>query len=129
MKLFNRLAISVVIFIALILAGAQAYHQIEGWRYVDSLYFTVITVTTIGYGDLTPVTDQGKIFTIFYSFLGIGMAFYFFSLIGRYMFRRQLRSKLSEQGRLKGKRGVRKILFGQKKKKRRKKHKSRRKKR
>jgi hypothetical protein len=43
------------------------------WGFVDTCYFTMVTVTTVGYGDLSPETDGGKIFTIFYAFLGIGM--------------------------------------------------------
>ncbi|WP_340818255.1 potassium channel family protein [Methanolobus sp. WCC4] len=53
--------------------GTIAYHLIEGWRWLDSLYFSVMTLTTIGYGDLVPVTDSGKIFTIIYVFMGLGI--------------------------------------------------------
>ena len=112
MQLFNRLVVSIIVFLLMIFVGAAAYQQIEAaqrWSYVDSLYFTVITVTTIGYGDLAPQTDIGKIFTIFFSFLGIGMAFYFFSLIGKYIFKKHLVSRLKESGRLRGKKGVRKV--------------------
>lgn len=109
MGLFKRLIIPIAIFLIVIFLGAYVYHQIEGWRYLDSVYFVVITVTTIGYGDFTPQTDIGKIITLFFPFIGIGMAFYFLTSIGKYMFRRQLRDKLHDAGRLNGKRGVRKI--------------------
>jgi len=50
---------------AIILAvGTVAYHYLEGWSWVDSLYFSVITLTTIGYGDFSPQTDAGKLFTM-----------------------------------------------------------------
>lgn len=109
MGLFKRLVIPIAIFLIFIFLGAYVYHQIEGWRYLDSVYFVVSTVTTIGYGDFTPQTDAGKIITLFFPFVGIGMAFYFLSAIGRYMFRQQLRAKLREAGRLRGRRGVRRI--------------------
>ena len=109
MKLLNRFLVPVMFFIILILIGAYVYHQAEEWRYLDSVYFTVITVATIGYGDFVPQTDAGKIFTMFFSFVGIGMAFYFFSVIGRYIFRKQLRDKLMEDGRLTKNRGVKKV--------------------
>ena len=109
MGLFKRLVAPIVIFLIVIFLGAYVYQQIEGWRYLDSVYFVIITVTTIGYGDFTPQTDVGKIITLFFPFIGIGMAFYFLSSIGRYMFRSQLRSKLKGIGRLNGKRGVHKI--------------------
>ena len=63
------------------------YHRVEGWNYLDSTYFLVITATTIGYGDLTPQTDLGKIITIFYSFVGIAVVFYLISLIGNFIFK------------------------------------------
>jgi len=53
--------------------GTLIYHHLEGWDYLDSLYFSVITLTTVGYGDFSPQTRGGKIFTIFYIFIGLGM--------------------------------------------------------
>jgi len=57
----------------ILMMGTFAYHRLEGWDYVDSLYFSVITLTTVGYGDFSPQTTGGKIFTIFYIFIGLGM--------------------------------------------------------
>ncbi len=109
MKLFNRFVMSVIVFVCLIILGANVYHNVEGWRMLDSYYYTIVTVTTIGYGDFVPKTDTGKIFTMFYSFLGIIMVFWFISLTGRYLFSKHLRERLLGMGRLNGKRGVRKI--------------------
>ena len=53
--------------------GTAFYHFVEGWRWLDSLYFCVITLSTVGYGDFSPKTDPGKIFTIVYVFIGIGL--------------------------------------------------------
>lgn len=67
---------------ALILAlGTVVYHILEGWSWVDSLYFSVITLTTIGYGDFSPTTDGGKIFTIFYIIIGLGMILSFINTV------------------------------------------------
>ena len=49
------------------------YHYVEGWRWLDAVYFSVITLATVGYGDFSPQTDLGKLFTIFYVFSGIGL--------------------------------------------------------
>jgi voltage-gated potassium channel Kch len=47
--------------------------MVEGWSAVDALYFSVITMATIGYGDLSPVTTAGKVFTMFYALLSVGV--------------------------------------------------------
>ena len=57
------------------------YHLIEKWRYIDSLYFAAATMTTVGYGDITPKTDIGKLFTIVYVFAGVAIALYGLSVI------------------------------------------------
>ena len=56
---------------AVLLAGTLAYHWLEGWSYLDALYFCVITLATVGYGDLTPTTPIAKVFTIFYVINGV----------------------------------------------------------
>jgi voltage-gated potassium channel len=69
-------------FTALIVGlGALFYHKVEGWNYFNSLYFTVITLTTIGYGDFVPVTPIGKMFTMIYVFLGLGVLAMFISTV------------------------------------------------
>ena len=57
----------------LLALGTVFYHMIEGWSWLDSLYFCVITLATVGYGDFSPQTAAGKIFTMLYIFLGIGL--------------------------------------------------------
>ena len=57
--------------IAVLFIGTIVYHWLEGWSYLDSLYFCVISLATIGYGDLTPTTPAAKIFTIVYVINGI----------------------------------------------------------
>lgn len=56
-----------------LLIGTFVYHWLEGWSYLDSLYFCVISLATIGYGDLTPTTPEAKLFTIVYIINGIGI--------------------------------------------------------
>ena len=61
--------------------GTLMYHYLEGWNWIDSLYFSIITLSTIGYGDFSPVTDSGKLFTIFYIILGIGVILSFINTV------------------------------------------------
>jgi voltage-gated potassium channel len=53
--------------------GAVFYHLVEGLSYIDAVYFTAATLTTVGYGDIAPQTDAGKLFTAVYVFVGIGI--------------------------------------------------------
>lgn len=53
--------------------GTVFYHFVEKWNWLDSFYFSVITLTTVGYGDFSPQTNGGKIFTIIYVITGVGL--------------------------------------------------------
>lgn len=68
-----KIAPIIVVAVLTLLVGTVFYVVFEHFRWLDSLYFCVITLTTIGYGDIVPTTDIGKIFTIFYSIFGIGI--------------------------------------------------------
>ena len=60
-----------VLFILTI--GTIFYHNIEKMSYLDALYFSVMTLATVGYGDLSPHTALGKLFTIVYVLIGVGI--------------------------------------------------------
>jgi hypothetical protein len=66
---------------SVLLFGTLIYHWLEGWSYLDALYFCVISLATVGYGDFTPTTPWGKLFTIFYVINGIGILLTFFDRI------------------------------------------------
>ncbi len=79
--------------IVFLLIGTVFFAHIEGWRYVDAFYFSAITLSTVGYGDLAPKTDLGKIFTVFYLLLGIGLIFSFINSITQSEIKRFIRKK------------------------------------
>jgi hypothetical protein len=58
---------------ALLLIGTAFYVRTEGWTVLDALYFCVVTLATVGYGDLAPRTSVGKVFTIVYILIGAGV--------------------------------------------------------
>lgn len=78
---FRALLFWVVIVIAI---GTAFYARVEHWRVLDALYFTIITLTTVGYGDFAPKTDAGKIFTMVYIFVGISLISGFIILLGEH---------------------------------------------
>ena len=78
---FRALAFLVSVLVA---TGTLFYWQAEGWSVVDSLYFTVITLTTVGYGDLAPSSAGSKLFTVAYVLLGLGILVAFLSMVARH---------------------------------------------
>lgn len=77
-KEYQDLLITTTVIIAF---GSIMFHYLEGWTWIDSVYFSVITLTTVGYGDFSPQTDEGKIFAIFYIFIGIGIILSFINTV------------------------------------------------
>lgn len=61
--------------------GAVLYRWLEGWGWLDSFYFVVITLTTIGYGDLHPTKPATKLLTIFYGLNGIILLLMLFDVV------------------------------------------------
>ena len=59
--------------VVLLLAGTVFYARVEHWTLFHSLYFSVTTLTTVGYGDFTPETEVGRAFTMFYVLIGLGV--------------------------------------------------------
>ena len=82
--------ILLVLAITLVAIGTVLFHEMERWSWIDSYYFTVITLTTIGYGDLTPDTPTAKLFTTFFAIAGVGI---FAGFLNKLMERRVKRSE------------------------------------
>ncbi|HYI25550.1 MAG TPA: potassium channel family protein [Thermomicrobiales bacterium] len=63
----------------LLTLGSYFYHRTEGWSYIDSLYFCVVAISTVGFGDYAPQTTPGKLFTMAFLLSGTGV---YISIVG-----------------------------------------------
>ncbi|MFA3917060.1 potassium channel family protein [Ruegeria hyattellae] len=59
--------------VGMIFWASAFYHYVEGWSWLDSAYFSVVTISTVGFGDFSPETAAGKIFTMIYIIVGLGV--------------------------------------------------------
>lgn len=71
-----RIWLIVIAVIAALALGTVGFHEIEGWSLLDSLYVSAQTVTTVGYGDLTPRTSGGRLFATAFMMFGVGIVLY-----------------------------------------------------
>jgi voltage-gated potassium channel len=69
--------------LSILAVGTVVYMLLEGWSFVDALYFCVVTLATVGFGDLHPTTDVGKLFTVLYILSGIGIIVSFASELAK----------------------------------------------
>lgn len=68
-----RLLTLILTLPGIIIAGTVFFRLVEGWSWLDSYFFTVVTLSTVGYGEIVPVTTLGKIGTTVFIFTGLGI--------------------------------------------------------
>ena len=81
------------IFVSLIILGTFFYHYYEALRWLDALYFSVVTLSTVGYGDFSPQTDAGKVFTMVYILIGIGILVSMANALGKQIVEQRLKKR------------------------------------
>lgn len=72
----NPLAITALLSVLLLVLGTTGYMLIEGWGLIDALYMTVITLATVGYGEVHEISQTGRVFTVILIVLGVGFFLY-----------------------------------------------------
>ncbi|MDD3014373.1 MAG: NAD-binding protein [Candidatus Gastranaerophilales bacterium] len=74
-----------IALIALLSLGTFAYMNIEGWNFIDSLFMSVETLSTVGFGTYDPLSEMGKIFTIIYMLFGVILFLYIAAEFAEYV--------------------------------------------
>jgi ADP-ribose pyrophosphatase YjhB (NUDIX family) len=80
-KLWKNIGIEIIILFGLIFVWAYLFSVAEWWDYFTSLYLTVITIGSVGYGDVTPVTHMGRTLSMIYALIGVPMYVFASSII------------------------------------------------
>ncbi len=83
--------------VLLLVAGTGGYMLVEGWNAFDALYMSAITVTTVGYLEVHPLSQAGRIFTIAYLLVGVFSLFYVATAIIRSIVSGEVRAQLGRQ--------------------------------
>jgi len=96
-NLHRRLSIILSLGFCLLLSGTIGYMIIEEWSWTEALYMTVITLSTVGYGEVRPLTTEGQFFSIVLIVMGAGSIAYAFSAVADYIIAGELYGILRRQ--------------------------------
>jgi len=92
----RRFALAVFLVALMTVIGAAGYMLIEHWSVLDAFYMSVITISTVGFGEVKPLSPAGRLFTIGLIVTGVGSAIYLFSVIGELVVEGRLREFLGK---------------------------------
>ena len=90
-NVYFRIGPIALLFIAIILGGGFGFRIIEGWSWEESIYMAVITVSTVGFSEVHPLSVNGRLFTAFLIIASVGIITYSFPSVIRYLFEGELR--------------------------------------
>jgi voltage-gated potassium channel len=91
-RLKLQVASAISALLGLIALGTIMYKLLEDWTWIQSFYFSVTTLSTVGYGDLHPTTDLSRLFTAFYVIIGVSIVLSALAIIGKnYLEKREKR--------------------------------------
>ena len=93
----NQLKMAVAYILCVVTAGIIGFASIEHLPWLDATYLTLTTITTVGYGDVVPVTAAGKIFAILFTICGVCTAGYTLTLIMSIIIERHIKDRLGRR--------------------------------
>lgn len=101
MRVMIRRVVSVLFWLSIVTVfGTVGYRVIEGWSWIDSLYMAVITLSTVGFGEVAALSPSGRAFTIALIVLGVGSAFYLIAMLAELVVGGKLRDTLRKEFRM-----------------------------
>jgi voltage-gated potassium channel len=92
----RRFALAILLVVVMTLIGAAGYRLIEHMSILDSFYMAVITISTVGFEEVHPLSPAGRLFTIGLIVGGVGSAVYLFAIIGELVVEGRLREFLGK---------------------------------
>ncbi|MCH8748648.1 potassium channel protein, partial [Patescibacteria group bacterium] len=101
----KRLRRGLIILGSIVATGTIGYMLIEGWSSIDAVYMTIITISTVGYGEVNPLSHAGRIFSIFLIVGGVGGGLFVLTAFIEYIVegklgltrrRRQMKAKIAK---------------------------------
>src|SRR5215813_8943145 len=89
-QLIKRLLFIGALLAAQLLMGTIGFVEVEGWSVFDSFYMTLITLTTVGYGEVHPLSDRGRLFASFLMLIGVTTVFVSIAILGETLLRLEM---------------------------------------
>lgn len=93
----KHLILSLLLTLFIIIVGTAGYILIEGWNILDSIYMTITTIATVGYGEVHKLSNAGRIFTIMLIFFGVGFCLYVAGVMVQFMVEGRIRVVLGRR--------------------------------
>ncbi|MFO8047499.1 MAG: potassium channel protein [Desulfosudaceae bacterium] len=97
MPTFKKLFVLICLSLLVLIAGTLGYMALEGWEFLESLYMTAITVTTVGFGEVRQLSTEGRVFTVALIFVGVGLVLYVTGFVVQFMVEGQVRFLLGRR--------------------------------
>ncbi len=93
----NKVVLALTTFVVVLGSGTLGYMLIEGWDFHDSLFMTITTVSTVGYGEVHPLSRAGELFSIGLILTGVGSVLYFLTMITQWVVEGKLRQVMGRR--------------------------------